>query len=83
MRIRGQIGLVTSLLFMAALGFFIVKDIASPVVRAEQPRSAKEAYRIGALTVYCEDQLSRNKVYVVVNPQAGGAAVWVEKEGCR
>ncbi len=51
-------------------------------VQAAQPKSAKIAYSVDSLTVYCEEP-SGDKIFMAINVYSGGAALYVIPGGCK
>lgn len=75
----GFLALVFTFMMLALLPYLL--NSFTPRVKAAQPRSAKVAYQVGALLVYCEEP-SGNEVYVIT-PSTGGAGVYVVPGGCK
>ncbi len=74
---------VLFVLVMIAISIAVLLDMFNrPTVHAQQPRSARLLYETSHYSVYCESPTG-NVVYVSTNPQAGGAALWIEKGACR
>jgi hypothetical protein len=65
----------------AGIASFTSSILGTKSIKAEQPKSIKQVVQSGGLTIYCEEP-SGDKVYTFA-PQGGGAAIWVDKGGCK